>query len=485
MSAMLSIAIVDISLIAQAPPNALKEIVFHPVIQPILGLLGIVYVVVMFNYVSKVSGIAYWLERSVATAYVFLISGFTGISTNPFNRLYPNELANQQTSPTLKGMLIAVYVLILLLLSPRLAKTMKNYLYALAMLLQSDPALCLILLLNLFSAAWSQTPEVTFGYSLVLVMVSLVAVYVGKQFSWTEMHFMLRWAAAFVIILSLRNQNIGEDGNWAGILVHKNPFSFAMSQGVIWWLLQAVYQPEFRRRSLLFVIMCFYGLQKGGSGASRVIFLILVFLWFYIGVLKKLPVKWSFVSVVIFLIIGVNATIWITDNLHFIIVEKLNKDITLTGRTDFWPQIIEKILSNPMGYGTHSFFQPWRGPDDPAGDLRTFTGYKPPNGHNGFLEMGAEIGLLGVGFFLISFFNNLTRAIIHLSRTPQPEASIPLQLMTYLIMTNLTESALMAVNTTWFFYVAMSTRFSMDIRGNIFDEDRRRKQAERLAAESG
>ena len=177
-----------------------------------------------------------------------------------------------------------------------------------------------------------------------------------------------------------------------------------------------------------------------------------------------------------FLILGINTTIWVTDNLHFIIVDKLNKDITLTGRTDFWPQIWDEILQNPMGYGTASFFQSWRGVENPAFDLRTTTGFKPPNAHNGLLQLGTEIGLLGMICLAISLFNNLSRAIVHLSQTEQPEASIPLQILTYLIMTNLTESAFMEVNTTWFLYVAMSTRFSLDINGSISSNDRKPQQ---------
>jgi len=229
-------------------PNFLKDVVFNPFILPLIGATAVTYILILFNYLDKDKKLSYWIERSIFTSYIFLISGIGGITMNPFNRLFPNELANRETSPILKGMLIAVYALCLILLSGRLRYTLRNYLYSLAMLAQKDAGLIMIILLNLFSASWSQTPDETIKYSLVLVMVSLVAVYVGKQFSWTEIHFMLRWVAAILIILSLKNQGIGGDGNWAGILVHKNPFSFAMAQGVIWWLLQAFYQPQYRRR---------------------------------------------------------------------------------------------------------------------------------------------------------------------------------------------------------------------------------------------
>ena len=461
-----------------ARPNLLKEILFeNPFVLPLLGTIAVVYILVLFNYLDKDRKLSYWLERTIATAYIFLISGGgSGISMNPFNRLFPGGLASSEASPTLKGILIAIYALCLLLLAGRLRHSLKKYIYSIAILAQADPGLMIILFLNLFSASWSQTPENTLSHSLVLIMISLVAIYIGNQFSWTEIHFMLRWVAAFIIILSLRNQGIGADGNWTGILIHKNPFSFEMSQGVIWWLLQAFYQPEYRRRSLLFFTLCLFGLQKGGSGASKVIIIILVGLWGYVGILKKLPVKWAFVSVVVFLILGVNVTIWVSDNIQFIIVDKLNKDITLTGRTEFWPQIWESILQNPMGFGTASYFQPERGADNPAFALRTGTGFRPPNAHNGVLQMGTEIGFIGMGCFIISFFSNLSRAVIHLSQTEQPEASIPLQLITYLIMTNLTESNFMGINSLWFLYIVMSTRFSIDIQGGMTKNDKLRKQ---------
>jgi len=460
-----------------APPNLLKEVLFNPFILPLVGTICVIYSIVLFNYLDKDKKLGYWLERTLATAYIFLISGGgAGISMNPFNILFPRNLASRTPNPNLLAMLVAIYILCLLLLSGRLRYSLQKYFYSVAMLAQKDPSLTIILFLNLFSASWSQTPAETIKYSLVLIMISLVAIYFGQQFSWTEIHFMIRWVAAFIIILSLRNQGVGADRNWAGILIHKNPFSFEMAQGVIWWLLQAFYQPQYRRRSLLFVGLCLFGLQKGGSGASKIIIIILVGLWGYVGILKKLPVKWAFVSVLVFLILGINITIWVTDNLHFIIVDKLNKDITLTGRTEFWPQIWEHILQNPMGYGTDSYFQSWRGVDNPAFSLRTGTGFKPPSAHNGVLQIGTEIGLLGMVCFAVSFLSNLFRSVIHLSQTEQPEAGIPLQLITYLIMTNLTESNFMGINSLWFLYVVMATKFSLDIKGGMTSTDKLRKQ---------
>jgi O-antigen ligase len=218
-------------------------------------------------------------------------------------------------------------------------------------------------------------------------------------------------------------------------------------------------------------------MNKGGSGASKVIFVVLIGLWGYLGILKKMKPRWAFISVILFMIVSVCLTIWVTENLEFIIVDTLNKDLTLTGRTDFWPLLIQKIEERPwLGYGIGGFWQPWRGIYNPAADIivaRTL--FRPSFAHNGLIELGLMLGFTGLLLFFASFFNNLAKAVQYLSQTKQPEAGLPLLLVVYTLMVNITESHLFGASSFWFWYVVVTVRLSLDTTGNL-SKDRRQVQ---------
>jgi O-antigen ligase len=230
----------------------------------------------------------------------------------------------------------------------------------------------------------------------------------------------------------------------------------------------AVYSPKQRRLSVGFVLLSLIALQKGGSGASKVLTVTLLGLWGYFGFVKKLKVQWAFVSVILFMILSICLTLIINENLEFIVVDTLNKDMTLTGRTDFWPIIVDKINQRPiLGYGMAGFWQPWRGADDPGGGIIVAkTQFQPMHSHNGFLDLGLDLGWLGLAVFALSFFNNVAKSVVYLSRVRLPESGLPLLLLTYTLMTNFTETGLIGVTSIWFWYVVTTVRLTLDTSGN-------------------
>jgi O-antigen ligase len=433
--------------------------------------IGLIYFFVVFHYVGQDKKLATKLEFSLALLFVFILSS-GGISF-PFDKLHFKVLGLLATTAPTIGGIIGIYTACILLLSSRLRHTLKDFSYVLSVLINKDPSLCLIFLLVSFSVFWSETPIFTLRNSITYLLVSLFAIYIGKQYSWKDISLFLRWTTLCILLFSLKTPSDDGSGHWSGILGHKNPFSFFMAQTVIWWLLHAVYSPKHRGISIAIVLTALFGLQKGGSGAGKVIFITLLCLWGYFGVLKKLPPRLAFLSVIIFMIIGLCLTFWVTENIKFIVVDTLNKDMTLTGRTDFWPQILAKIMHRPLlGYGVGGFWQPWRGSDNPAADIIVAKSlFRPQHSHNGFLELGVELGFLGLLLFVISLFSNIAKAIMHLSYTKQPEGGLPLLLLTYALMTNLTETGLLGVTIVWFWYVVLTVRLSLDTTGSLFSNE--------------
>ncbi|MEG4177730.1 MULTISPECIES: O-antigen ligase family protein [unclassified Microcoleus] len=443
----------------------MKEILRVPMFGLMLLCLTLIVCVTIYILVARHPKFAATLEKIFVGILFFTITGGSGIMAMPFTKLHPNVFSNLETTPPTMIGQIAIYGAMILMIFPRLTKTTKKLVYVAIKEISGDPFLCVFLLLMTLSGLWSQTPEISFRASLAIWGVTLVSIYVGKQYSWVDIYGLLRWLSGLLALWVVVKPNPGLDGCWSGVLGHKNPFSFQMANTASLWILYAVKDRKYRYLSLFITLIALVALQKGCSGASRILTVVLISLWSYLALLKKLPVKWAFVCFILFLVGSIGISILVLNNLEAIVVDGLGKDMTLTGRTDFWPLIIDRVnQNNPIfGYGVAGFWQPWRGLENPAyGIIVAKTGFVPPHSHNGFIDILCQLGWGGLLLLILSFINNIFRGIKYLVKESFPESALPLYLLTFMLMTNLTEGGLFGVGTYWCWYVVLSVKLSLD-----------------------
>ena len=440
----------------------MKDILRVPMFAYMLFCLGVILCVTIYILVARHPKLGVPLEKIFVGLLFFTI---TGITVTPFKTLNPKALYNLETTPpTIIGQIV-VYGAMILMLFPRLTKTTQKTVSLVIKWIAGDIFLGLFLLTMTLSGFWSQTPDITFRAIGAMWGITLVSIYVGKVYSWVEIYGLLRWLTGLLALWVLVKRNPALDGCWTGVLGHKNPFSFQMANTASLWILYAVKKPKYRYLSLFIALIALVGLQKGCSGASRILTVVLISLWSYLALLKKLPVKWAFLCFILFLVASIGISILVLNNLEAIIVDGLKKDMTLTGRTDFWPLIIERInQTSPLfGYGVAGFWQSWRGLEDPAyGIIVAKSGFVPPHSHNGFIDLLCELGWVGLLLFILSFFNNIFRGIKYLIKASFPESGLPLYLLTFMLMTNLTEAGLFTVGSYWSWYVVLSVKLSLD-----------------------
>ncbi|MEG4207535.1 O-antigen ligase family protein [Microcoleus sp. Pol7_A1] len=443
----------------------MKDILRVPMFALMLFCLAIVIFVTFYILVARHPKLGVTLEKIFVGILFFTITGGSGIIAMPFTKLHPKVLYNlESTPPTIIGQ-IAIYGAMILILFPRLTKTTKKTVFAVIKWIAGDICLGLFLLTMTLSGLWSQTPEITFRAIFAMWGVTLVSIYVGKVYSWLEIYGLLRWLTGLLALWGVVKPNPAPDGCWTGVFGHKNPFSFQMANTASLWILYAVKDRKYRYFSLFITLIALVGLQKGCSGASRILTVVLISLWSYLALLKKLPVKWAFLCFILFLVGSIGISILVLNNLEAIIVDGLKKDMTLTGRTDFWPLIIDRINQNHpiFGYGMAGFWQPWRGLENPAyGIIVVKSGFVPPHSHNGFIDILCELGWVGLLLFILSFLNNIFRGIKYLVKESFPESGLPLYILTFMLMTNLTEGGLFGIGTYWCWYVVLSVKLSLD-----------------------
>ncbi len=449
----------------------MKAILTDPLVLLLLAMIAGMFGAIAFHTFSQQLRYTLAAEKAAVVFFLIIISGATGITISPLDKFHPRVLSNVYVTPPTMIVQVGAYAIALLLLAPILQYTLKKSLQAWSILLIKAPFLHLFLLWILLSATWSNDPITTLRTSLVIIETAIIAMYIGYRFTWPDLFSILKWFTGALVILAfvygIGQPSVGRDldGAWIGINGHKNHFCFLMALSTIIWFINSLYQHKQRHLAAFMAFLALVAMQQGGSGASKVIVICLMALWFYLGTLKTLPTQWAFTSVILFLIISICLVILVTENLEFIVVDTLNKDLTLTGRTDFWPLIIRKINQRPLlGYGIDGFWQPWNSIDNPSRDIIVAkTQFAPPHSHNGFMDLVVDLGYVGLFLFLASMVNALMKAIILLGQEKMPYAGLPLILLTYTILTNLTETGLVGVTGIFCFYVVFLTRNTLDL----------------------
>jgi O-antigen ligase len=165
------------------------------------------------------------------------------------------------------------------------------------------------------------------------------------------------------------------------------------------------------------------------------------------------------IAIALILVIG-SAAILFVDNLPFI-TSTLGRDLTLTGRTELWSVMLELIQERPLlGYGFNGFWRDWD--SDVTAYLWRTLQWECPYGHNGFMDLLAELGIAGLAVFLLSLTTAYIQGVRWLRITKNVEGLWTLMYLSFLVIYNISESTLLATNSIfWILYV--STIFSMAI----------------------
>ncbi|MCT7990851.1 O-antigen ligase family protein [Laspinema olomoucense] len=441
----------------------LKDLISDPLILLLLVAIFVVYIAVAFEYATQGKH-PQKLEKIITLLIFFIIPG---VQISPFNLIHPENLAAPEVGvPAILSRLIP-YGCTMLILKTRYSDFLQNIL-----LIFLDPFLTVFLALLVVSMFWSETPNLTLRASLVMLGLSAVAAHIAKRYSWKEMCHFLRLSTAFISILSLfyaiALPGIGVSGKgWKGVLRHGNPLGSLMAFTTILWGLYAVENPRLRKVSSVISGISLIVMLQTNSASAKVLLAVLLCLVVSLGYLRKLNFKIAFTAISIFLVISIIMGIFVVENVETIIVDVLDKDLTLNGRIPLWTKLIQASANKPLlGYGYKGFWQEWRGPDNPAAPYATSDfGWIAPHGHNGFLDVIIDFGWVGFFCFFISFVKTIALGVMYMIRNKNSDALIPLVMLTYIIMSNLAQSDLMIARGIWFYYIILVIRMSLDITG--------------------
>lgn len=240
-------------------------------------------------------------------------------------------------------------------------------------------------------------------------------------------------------------------GTWRGIYNHKNAMGRVMSVGGLLLLIKPFTTQKKKWIPWVIFLICFQLILGTNSKTGLVGFLFIVVL----SPISRI-FRWNMaVGIPLYIcaiLLGGVGAVFLGDNWDAAL-GSLDKDPTLNGRLPIWEIMVHRIAERPwLGYGYKAFWQGWAGKYS-APIWRTIV-WLPGHAHNGFIDIMIDVGLLGSSIFAFAFFDAIIKSINRIRYTPSLEGLWPLGFMTFYIIMNQTQTALVSPhNIQWLLFV--------------------------------
>jgi exopolysaccharide production protein ExoQ len=398
---------------------------------------------------EKIFTVVSFIHYAGSPLYVILSDG---ISEGEFPDTTPDI-------PLINQIFLIIYPITFLLLLLRWKKVLPVIL--------KNPLILLLIGFAIFSISWSYSPELTRTRVIALTGTMMFSLYFASRYSLKEQLQLLGWLFGITVIASIvfaivlpKYGIMGgvHSGAWRGIYNHKNVLGKNMVPSVIVFLLLSLNarKHQWIYWTLLSTSIGLIVLSRSSSPLVNLLVLMNIFLVLYIF-------RWNYIVMVPALIgilsVGTILYVLITANAEQI-ASILGKDLTLTGRTNFWPLVLDKIWEQPwIGYGFGAF---WQGVDGPSAYIWNALSFKTPNSHNGYLDLCLDLGFIGLAIYMAQFINSMIKGIAYIISDRTSNAFWPILLLSYIVLSNLTESSLVVQN-NFLWTMQLSIFFSLAV----------------------
>jgi O-antigen ligase len=302
--------------------------------------------------------------------------------------------AGGEDMPLLRLMWLPVYALILGLALWRAPRLMRFWLPA--------GLLSLMVFWVFASASWSLDPGTTHRRALAVAFTTLFGFYFAASFDGRRMAeiiattFLFLAAGGLLAAIVYPKMGVQHDinaGDWRGLWYEKNQMGAMMVYGALAAMAAILAGSPKRKQMIATILICAVMIVMSKSKTSLVALMLGLGASMMLAIMRRGPA-----TAVIIIWLGVTVLVtaamvmWIAPELAF---KALGKDPSLTGRTEIWTSLLKQSAKQPLtGYGYAVF---WREQSVPAQWIRKETGWNVPTAHNGWLDILAQLGWIGVG----------------------------------------------------------------------------------------
>ncbi len=377
-------------------------------------------------------------------------------------------------SPLDRALLILLIVLGLFVLGSRVKRTKA--------ILGRNKWLVVLFIYMTLSIIWSNFPDISFRRcfrsmgTLVMVLVALTEHdHLGAVRALLRRLYLVHIPLSIAAIKYFRNIGVaytwdGVEEMWVGLAVHKNNLGqVAMCSGLvsIWQILQNWTRKKLTLDLLLLVLTLWvlHGSKNSHSSTAIVGFSVGAAVLFGLQHIKRRAAQAKRI-----ILSGTITLMLLAPFAHFVfetfdttpvglVLDATGRDTTLTGRTGLWTDLLNNAAKNPvLGVGFGAF---WVGHIGYAmypldNWSRVTPGWRPGQGHNGFVDVYVDLGVIGVALVLLVIGFAFAGALDDL-RNEFELGSLRLTLLVSIVMNNLTESSLLkGTHSLWFLFLLVA-----------------------------
>jgi exopolysaccharide production protein ExoQ len=349
--------------------------------------------------------------------------------------------------------------------------------------IRMNPALTMLLAIAVVSCVWSGVPSFTLRRSIALIVTSLIGLYIGVRFSPRQQMRLFATTLLIACVLSVvfivALPGYGTDiwpnvGSWRGAFLQKNILGRYMVFAAITFLCTkpSIGGLPAKVGKIALALVLLVGSRSAGSYVVMIVALGLI------PAYRFLQLKWRRYLIVIIGVAAVTlpAAVFVALNAKTLI-HALGKNATLTGRVPLWNVLLPRMAQHPLlGFGFSAFW-----PVEYQSVWASITGWIPLKAHNGYIDLGLELGAAGLILFGICTVISARRCLKVSSENSSLEAQWPLLMLSLILIYNLFESELLFQNSLlWTLYVTLS----VSTQGTVFENRVQRVLARRRRQES-
>jgi O-antigen ligase len=321
------------------------------------------------------------------------------------------------------------------------------------------------------SIIWSIDPDLAARRLILFLAPVLVALYAAARFDPSTAIRLAGWAyfwtivASAVVAVLVPSVGVMHDsaaaiqwadladgarleGDWSGILGHKNVLGFATlanTQVFVWrWYVEK----EKRWRHAAIALFGMFVAYKTHSATTALLIALTLATYFLFHVMRQAVRHRALIFFGAIVVAAIAGALAIALPEQFTAL--LGKDASLTGRVPIWIVLLNHVIPNSpiFGYGFNTYFIP-ENPDYLR--LVDIIGWPAPHAHNGYLNLAVELGIPGAVLGILILLRLIAGGLRRVNDEQAPWVLYVLVFGVTFAILNLVESSLLRISDNWAF----------------------------------
>jgi len=301
------------------------------------------------------------------------------------------------------------------------------------------------------STFWSELSYLSFRRSIALLLTTILGVYWGVRYKIDEFLELVIFSFGIVIIYNIviiiffpdfAIHKFPHSGAWRGIFAHKNSLGLMMAFSSLCFVIGGFQRAYHRKLMAAGFLLSLLLLFKSDSRTAQLVLIITLFCTPFLQAIRWPGKSARAFSSIGFLAIALFSLIIITNLIGFF--EFFGRDITITGRTIIWQRGISLIIDRLLfGYG---YGYEWTSSSNAILPIWSLDIENTIKLHNGFLELTAQLGILGLGMFFLLFMKVFANAIYFVKKSNSRVRYWPITFLIMFFIYNSSENIILGQN---------------------------------------